>query len=88
MSKKQMQEPKIPKRVQRILDMCAGGQTLCMAVETTHLGTKPETWFLEPSGKVVATISAREATRLPVPSRDGLFGADMSQTWKHPGCTA
>lgn len=84
MSKKPPNEPKTPKRVQRIVDLCAAGQTLCMAVETTHLGTKPETWFLEPSGKVVSAISAREATRLLVPSRDGLFGADMSQTWKHP----
>lgn len=75
------EETKVPKRVQRILDACARGQVLCLTIAETRLGTKPEVWFLEPSNRVVPALSAREATRLLVPSRDGLFGADSSQTW-------
>lgn len=75
-------ERKIPKRVQCILDACQGGETLCKQTAMTHLGTTQERWFLHPSNREVACISAREAAALLRPSCDGLFGADTSQTWR------
>ncbi|MFG1454558.1 hypothetical protein V5F44_20250 [Xanthobacter sp. V2C-8] len=76
------QERKIPKRVQRILDACQGGASLCKQTAMTHLGTTQERWFLHPSNREVSIISAREAAALLIPSCDGLFGAESSQTWR------
>lgn len=79
---KGQKEPSIPKRVQRILDACRGGQTLCMSLANTQVGTTLECWFLHPSNRKLAKQSAREASVLLHPSCDGLFGAETSQTWR------
>lgn len=80
MSKAQ-KEKKVPKRVQRIVDACRGGQTLCRSIAPTRLGTCEDRWFLHPSNKEVSRLSATEASLLLIPRCDGLFGADTSQTW-------
>lgn len=77
-----MAERKTPKRVQRILDACQGGQTLCMSLANTQVGTTLECWFLHPSNRKVSKLTGREASALLHPSCDGLFGADSSQTWR------
>ena len=74
-------EKKTPKRVQRILDAVRGGQKLCRSIAQNRLGSSEDLFFLHPSGRKVANVSAWEATRLLQPSCDGLFGSDFSQTW-------
>lgn len=75
-------EPKVPVRVQRIVDACRGGQTLCKSTALNRLGTTDVRWFLHPSNREVPAISAQQATDHLCPSCDGLFGAESSQTWR------
>lgn len=78
----EMKERKIPKRIQRVLDACNEGQTLCMSLANTQVGTTLECWFLHPSNRKVAKLAGREASLMLRPSCDGLFGSDTSQTWR------
>lgn len=80
MSKK-VAEKKVPVRVQRIIDACGRGETLCKQTAMTRLGTTETRWFLHPSNKDLPQISAEEATKLLQPHCDGLFGPEWSQTW-------
>lgn len=77
-----MKKPKeLPVRVQRIVDACRGGQTLCLTIRHSDVGDE-RTYWLEPTGKPAGTKSAERAIELGllVPAGDGLF--DLSQTWR------
>lgn len=74
-------EPKVPVRVQRVVDACRGGQTLCLTIRHSDVGDERVYW-LEPSGRPAGTKSAEQAIELGLllPAGDGLF--DLSQTWR------
>lgn len=75
---------KIPKRIQRIVDACRGGQTLHLAHPITSRGETNRRYWFEPSGRAVATLSAEEAIGrgLLSPAGDSLFGGSDSQTFR------
>lgn len=74
-------QPKIPVRVQRIVDACRGGQSLCLTIRHSEVGDQRVYW-LEPSGRPAGTKSAERAIEMGLlaPAGDGLF--DLSQTWR------
>lgn len=77
------QEPKIPKRVEKIVKACTSGKILCRFNRQTAAGDTEIVFFLEPGGKKVGQKSAQQAiaSGLLSPRNDGLFGSDTSQTW-------
>jgi hypothetical protein len=74
------------KRAQRIALACKEGQTLCCFFRQSEERGNEVAFFLEPSGSLVSRKSAENAIRhgLVVPSNDGLFGSEFSQTWVAP----
>lgn len=79
------QTVKIPKRVQRIADICRlGGQTLHLAHPVASRGETTRRYWFEPSGRPAPTISAEEAISrgLLCPAGDSLFGGADSQTFR------
>lgn len=76
-------EPKVPVRVQRIVDACRGGQSLVVFHLHKASGETEQVYRLEPSGKVVGPKGAAQAIAdgLLSPRGDGLFGAEFSQAW-------
>ena len=68
----------------QILDLCRQGQRLCKTMFTTCAGHPVTNYYLEPSG---VHVSEKQAvyfleSGLFVPSGDGLFSAETSQTWQ------
>lgn len=78
--------PKPWKRAERIAAQCRSGKTLCRYNRQTETGSVETVYFLEPGGRRVGAKSAQNAIRhgLLIPSGDGLFGAESSQTWTAP----
>lgn len=77
-------EAKIPKRIQKIVDTCRGGQRLTRTLPTIRDNMRLDPIFrFEPSGREAPAFSAMQAisSGLLVPCRDGLFGAEFSQTF-------
>lgn len=77
-------KPKIPKRVQRLLDRMKAGETLCKALRLKETGETEVQFFLDPSNRACGewTASAAIERGLVVPNGDGLFGPDTSQAWR------
>lgn len=75
--------PKTPKRIQRLMKACRGGQTVCLTIRHSEVGDERNYW-LEPSGKAVGEWTVQRAIDmgLLVPQRDGLFPDLSSQTFK------
>lgn len=71
------------KRAERIAEQCRSGKTLHCYNRQTETGSTEIVYFLEPGGRQVGAKSALNAIRhgLLIPSGDGLFGAESSQTW-------
>lgn len=71
------------KRAERIAMACKKGKTLCCFNRQTEESGTEVIFFLEPGGYPVGRKSAENAIKhgLLVPSNDGLFGAEFSQTW-------
>ena len=79
--------PKVWKRAQRIADRCRSGKhRLCRYNRQTETGQTETVYFLEPGGRKVGRRSAENAIQhgLLIPSADGLFGPEFSQTWSAP----
>jgi hypothetical protein len=76
-----MENTKVPKRVQKIVDACKRGQTLCLTLRHSDAGDERHYWF-EPSNRKAGVKSAERAIEmgLLVPAGDGLF--DLSQTYR------
>jgi hypothetical protein len=77
---KKPKEPKIPKRLLRIVERCRGGETLCR--EPGPRGGEPRFWF-EPSQENAPAVSCHEAIQagLLVGNGDGLLPG-TSQTFR------
>lgn len=77
-------EPKIPKRVESIIERCRSGETLCKTFRHKESGETEVLYHFHPSGRSAGPKSAAAAvgTGLLRPSADGLFGADTAQTWR------
>ncbi len=86
MSGQQGGAPKVWKRAQRIADHCRSGKLLCRYNRQLETGLTETVYFLEPGGRQVGRRSAENAIQngLLIPSSDGLFGPDFSQTWSAP----
>jgi hypothetical protein len=75
--------PKLWKRAEGIVRQCQSGKQLCKFNRTTEAGGTEVVFFLEPGGKKVGARSAENAIKCGalIPSNDGLFGEEFSQTW-------
>lgn len=75
--------PKLPARVQRIVDKVKSGAKVCVYQHRKPSGETEDSFFFEPGGRYIPEKSARAAIKCGAlkPSGDGLFGADTSQTW-------
>jgi hypothetical protein len=73
---------KLGKRVLSVIEAAEHGEKLCKSIRQSDVGAEIS-WSLEPSGKSVGEHTARKIIEsgLLVPSADGLFGAETSQTW-------
>lgn len=78
--------PKIPVRVQRVVERVRGGERLCKSFFAKETGNTEVEFHFEPSGKRCGPKSAEEAIKagLVVPLNDGLFGEETSQQWQAP----
>lgn len=79
-----MAEPKLPKRVLRIVEKCKAGELLCKQMRFKSSGETEIVFTFHPSGKVAGPASSLEAINsgLLAPQGDGLFGSETSQTWR------
>lgn len=76
---------RLGKRVIAVIEAAKAGERLCKSIKQSDVGAEIS-WSLEPSGKSVGEQTAAKviSAGLLVPSCDGLFGADTSQTWAAP----
>lgn len=74
---------KLPKRVWRVIDAARNGKKLCKTLRKTAEGKTDVEFSLEPVARRVPLKDAQEAiaSALLVPTGDGLFGDETSQTW-------
>jgi len=81
-----MKSEKPWKRAQLIASKCKNGKKLCCFNRQTEEQGTEVVYFLEPGGYPVGRKSAENAIKhgLLVPSNDGLFGSEFSQTWTAP----
>jgi hypothetical protein len=71
------------KRAERIAMACKKGKTLCCYNRQSEEAGADVVFFLEPGGYPVGRKTAENAIKhgLLVPSNDGLFGPEFSQTY-------
>lgn len=81
-----MKQPKPWKRAERLANQCRGGKTLCCFNQQSEEKGNEVVYFLEPGGAPVGRKTVENALKfgLIVPSNDGLFGSEFSQTWTAP----
>lgn len=74
----------LPKRVQRVIERCRGGEVLCKQLRMKETGESEITFLFEPSGKKAPPKSSDMAVKSGFlrPRGDGLFDLDTSQTWE------
>lgn len=77
---------RLPQRVRKVIDRCAGGQPLCMGFKVKTTGDLEIVWHFEPCGKAVGPDMAKAAVDSGYlePQNDGLPLGDcaFSQTWR------
>ena len=71
------------KRAQAIALRCKNGKKLCCYNRQSEERGAEVVFYLEPGGYPVGRKTAENAIKhgLLVPSNDGLFGSEFSQTW-------
>ena len=76
-------EPKIPIRVQRLVEWCKTGQRVCLTYRHSKVGDE-RLLCLEPSGRSVGLKTFETALELGliVPVGDSLFSEAASQTYE------
>jgi hypothetical protein len=74
------------KRAERIASACKNGKTLCCFNRQSEERGAEVVFYLEPGGYPVGRKTAENAIKhgLLIPSNDGLFGSEFSQTWTAP----
>jgi hypothetical protein len=74
------------KRAERIALACKNGKTLCCFNRQSEERGAEVVFYLEPGGYPVGRKTAENAIKhgLLIPSNDGLFGSEFSQTWTAP----
>lgn len=74
---------KIPRRVQKLVDACRSGKTVCMSIRHSEVGDEKVYW-LEPGGAPAGEWTVRRAVDLGLltPQRDALFVDAESQTYR------
>jgi hypothetical protein len=73
----------IPRRVQKLVDQCRKGKTVCMSIRHSDVGDEKVYW-LEPGGKPTGEWTVKRAVDLGLlaPSEDALFPGMESQTYR------
>lgn len=81
-----MKQPKPWKRAERVANECKKGKTLCCFFRKSEEADAEVVFYLEPGGNPVGRKTAENAIKhgLLVPSNDGLFDSEFSQTWTAP----
>jgi hypothetical protein len=71
------------KRAERVAEACRSGKILCCFNRQSEEAGAEVVFYLEPGGDPVGRKTAENAIQngLLVPSNDGLFGSEFSQTW-------
>lgn len=74
---------KIPTRVQKLVETCRAGKTVCMSIRHSEVGDEKVYW-LEPGGEPAGEWTVKRAVDLGllVPSADALFADMDSQTYR------
>lgn len=80
------QKPKPWKNAIKLADKCRAGKKLCCSIRQTEEIGAGVVFHLEPGGEHVGRRTAENAIKhaLVIPSNDGLFGPETSQTWVAP----
>ncbi len=76
----------IPKRVSVVLNRLRQGNKLCKSLRMKESGVTEVIYYYEPFGRRIGLTTAERVIKdgHVVPSGDGLFGAETSQTWTLP----
>lgn len=76
-------QPKVPDRVQRLVNFCKAGRTLCLSIRHSEVGDEKVYW-LEPGGKPVGEWTVKRALEMGLiePAGDSLFPDMDSQTYR------
>ena len=55
-------QPKVPDRVQRLVNFCKAGRTLCLSIRHSEVGDEKVYW-LEPGGKACWRVDSEASPR-------------------------